>query len=164
MVKHGTQSWLAKQVGKSQGRIAQLVREGRIPKKKNYTDADIAPTKAVIKEGRAANNATAAVLEDADGDDAILAIARNPERKARVLLLIERTAKIKLERELLAGGYIKKEEAEKERVTRVFSVRAKLQEIPLRASLIAHKSEAECEAILRDWVKEVCDYYANGGV
>lgn len=152
------QGWLAGQTGKTQGRIAQLVKEGRIPRKPEYTEADADLAKRVIAEGRATNNATMA-----DEDDAIAAISRNPERKARILLLIERTAKIKLERELLAGGYIKKEDAEKERVTRIFSVRAKLQEIPLRASLIAHKSDAECEAILRDWMREVCDYYANGG-
>lgn len=157
------QSWLAKECGVSQPRIAQLIAAGRIPKKPEYDKADAAKAKAVILEGRAGNNATAGDLEDAGEEDAIKALSKNPERVARIKLLIERTAKLKLERELLAGGYLKREDVEKSNVSRVFSVRAKLQELPLRASLIAHKTEAECERILTDWSREVCDYYSGGG-
>jgi hypothetical protein len=157
------QAWLGKRLGISQGRVSQLVTQGRIPRKAAYTDADVRKLKPRLMDDRAANNAASVEMEEGGEDDAIKALSRNPERIARIKLLVERTAKIKLERELLAGGYIKKEEAERERVARIFSVRAKLQEIPLRSSLIAHRSEAECERILTDWVKEVCDFYAGGG-
>lgn len=157
------QGWLGKRLNCTQQRVSQLVADGRIPKKTNYSDADVERAKAAMLEARAGNNATAGDLEESGDESAIQALSRNPERIARIKLIIERTAKLKLERELLAGGYIKKEDAEKERIARVFSVRAKLQEVPLRASLIANKSEAECERILTDWVKEVCDFYAGGG-
>lgn len=157
------QGWLAGQCKVSQPRISQLVSEGRIPRRASYSPEDVARAKAMLLDGRAGNNATAADLEASGDETAIQALSKNPERVARIKLIIERTAKLKLERELLAGGYIKKEDADKEKVGRVYSVRAKLQEIPLRASLVAHKSEAECERILTDWMREVCDYYANGG-
>jgi hypothetical protein len=151
-------------LGLSQPRISKLLADpdwsfGGPP----WTEQTAKQIEAFLKERRAANNATAAEMEAEDPDAAIRALSKNPEKIARVKLIVERTAKIKLERELLAGGYIKKEDAEKESIARVFSVRAKLQEIPLRASLIAHKSEAECERILSDWAREICDYYANGG-
>lgn len=156
-------TWLAKQVDVSVQRLGELVREGRAPKKEKYTAADAKSLKAHLLESRAANNATAGDLEESGDESAIEALSKNPERVARIKLIIERTAKLKLERELLAGGYVKKEDVEKDRLARVYSVRAKLQEIPLRASLIAMKTEAECERILGDWAREVCDYYANGG-
>ena|SRR5687768_6043116 len=157
------QSWLAEQAGVSQPRISKLVSDGRIPRKQEYTEADVVAAIAMLDEGRATANATASDLEASGDESAIQALSKNPERVARIKLIIERTAKLKLERELLAGGYIRKEESDKDKIARVFSVRAKLQEIPLRSSLIAHKSEAECERILADWMREVCDYYANGG-
>lgn len=164
--KKGSQTWLAERLGITQGRVSQLVKDGRIPRRATYTEADVKAAKQTLREARAGANRTVSQVEDeaeSGNDSAIQALSKNPERVARIKLLIERTAKLKLERELLAGGYVKKEDADKEAVGRVFSVRAKLQEIPLRASLIAHKSEAECERILTDWMREVCDYYANGG-
>ena len=83
------------------------------------------------------------------------------EQEARIKLIVERTAKLKLEREIAAGCYVRKEDVEEAAVRKVYAARALLQEIPLRASLIAHRPERECERILTDWVKEVCDYYAN---
>lgn len=159
----GNKTWLAKRLGVSSARVSQLIGGGRIKDKKTYTEADVQKTKAHLTEARAANNATSGDLEESGDEAAIQALSRNPERIARIKLVIERTAKIKLERELLAGGYLKKEDVEKDRLARVYSIRAKLQEIPLRASLIAMKTEAECERILSDWAREVCDYYANGG-
>lgn len=138
---------------------------GRAP----WTAAQVQAIRVELADRRARHNATSGKVEDeADGGDetaadAIAKLVRNPEKAARVKLIVERTAKIKLERELLAGGYVAKADVDKDMQSRVFSVRAKLGELPLRASLIAHKTETECERILIDWAKEVCDYYANGG-
>jgi hypothetical protein len=163
----GGQVWLAKELGVTQQRVSKLASSedwtfGKGP----WTDAQVPKIKAHVKARRTLNNATAGAYDEPqidETDDAIKSLSKNPERVARIKLIIERTAKLKLERELLAGGYIRKEDADKESVARVYSVRAKLQEIPLRASLIAHKSETECEAIISDWMREVCDFYANGG-
>lgn len=163
------QQWLAGQLGITQGRVSQLVKDKRLPRKSEYSVADVKSAKAMLRAARAAANATATSASDsADAelsasDAAIREISKNPERVARIKLLVERTAKIKLERELLAGGYIRKEDVEKDATARVYSVRAKMQEIPLRAALIAHKSEQEAERILTDWMREICDFYANGG-
>jgi hypothetical protein len=149
----------------SQPRISQIIKSGDWPFGKGpWTQAQLPAIEAHLKDRRSSNNATAGHEEESSStEDAIAALSKNPERVARIKLLIERTAKIKLERELLAGGYIKREEAERQSLARTYSIRAKLQEVPLRSSLIAHKSEAECERILSDWMREVCDYYANGG-
>lgn len=162
MKTYRTQAEKAKRFGVSQPRVSQLEKDGRIPRG-DVTEADAKRIGRQLNDARAANNASAAGLEESGDEDAIQALSKNPERVARIKLIIERTAKLKLEREMLAGGFLKKEDVDKEATARVFSVRAKMQEIPLRASLIAHKSEAECERILNDWMREVCDYYANGG-
>lgn len=162
-----SQADLAAHLKVSQPRVSQLIKgDGWTWGKGPWTEQQGAEIKASLIDRRAGNNATAAVIEDAAdaGDDtAIRALSKNPEKQARIKLVIERTAKIKLERELLAGGYIRKDEVEKTALARVYSVRAKLQELPLRASLIALKTEAECEEILNGWMREVCDHYANGG-
>ncbi len=91
-------------------------------------------------------------------------IGINPTlQDAKLNLLIERAAKVRMERELLAGLYMKKEEVERGQVQRIYSVRAKMQEVPLRAHLLVGKTEMEIEAILTDWMRGICDYYANGG-
>jgi len=166
---YGNQSALATRLGVNQQRIAKLIRdqEWRWPKNAPWSEKQAAQMDAWLSDRRASNNFGASRLEaDAEEDDdesAIRALSKNPERIARIKLIIERTAKIKLEREMLSGGLMKREEVERQWLQRVYSVRAKMQEIPLRASLIAIKSEAECERILTDWMREVCEYYANGG-
>ena len=163
MARKQGQSWLAQECGVSQPRIAQLVADGRIPRKVSYGEADVRRAKRALLEGRAANNATAAQDEDAGDETAIERLSKNPERVARIKLVIERTAKIKLERELLAGGYLKREDVERERVARIYAVRAKMQEMPLRSSLLVGKTDAEIHQSLTAWMKEICDHFAAGG-
>jgi hypothetical protein len=155
------QGWLAKQLGVSQPRVSKLVSEGRIPRKASYNEADVKATRAHLKASRAGANATAGQSDDAE--DAIASLSKNPEKVARIKLIVERTAKIKLERELLAGGYVKKEDVDRDNAAKVYSLRNKLGELPLRSALLLGKSETELEQALRNWVNEVCDYYAGGG-
>src|SRR5687768_1739105 len=110
MAKRG-QEWLGKKLGVTQQRVSELVQEKRVPRKREYTQADVDAIKPHLLDARAQNNATASDLEESGDESAIQALSRNPERVARIKLIIERTAKLKLERELLAGGYVKKEDA-----------------------------------------------------
>jgi hypothetical protein len=164
----GSQGWLALQLGITQQRVSELAQD---PDWKwgnsSFTEKNVAEIRPWIASRRELNNATAGAYDEdpapTGNEDALKALSRNPERVARIKLLIERTAKIKLDRELLSGGYIKKEEADKDKVRKVFSVRQKMQEIPMRASLIANQPEAECEKILSEWMREIADYFAGGG-
>jgi len=101
-------------------------------------------------------------IENEDADS-IERIVRNPERVARIKLLVAREAKLRLETSMQAGGYIPKEDVERDRLARVYSVRARLMELPRRAALIANRSEEDCERLLGDWAREICDHYAREG-
>jgi hypothetical protein len=128
-----------------------------------WTESQAAEINQHLDDVAAAANATAAQHEDReDADSAIRALTRNPEKAARIKLIIARTSKLELERALLAGNYIAKADVEQAQITRIHAVRAKLQELPMRASLIAGKTDLECERILLDWAKEICDHFAAG--
>ena len=164
MKTYSNQKKLAARLKVSAPRLSELMAEsdwsfGKAP----WSESQAAKIDAHMKARRAVNNATAAVVEETADDAAIAAMSKNPERVARIKLIIARTAKITLDREVLAGGYIRREDVERENVARVYSVRAKLQELPLRASLLAHKSEAEIERQLTEIAREICDHYAGGG-
>lgn len=153
-------AWLARRLKITRGRMSQIANDpdwsfGR----SGWSNATLVRIDQHIAARRESNNATASDEQVSEAE--LSSLTSNPEKKARIHLLVERTAKLKLERELLAGGFIKREEVEREQIAKVYSVRAKLQELPLRASLICHKSEAECESILREWMKEICDFYAG---
>lgn len=155
------QQWLADKLGVTQPRVVALVNDPDWPFGKGpWKQSDLPKIRGHMSARRAMANATSATAED--DEPSLGDYAKTPERKAKLELIIERTAKIRLERELLAGGYLKKEQVEADRAARVYAVRAKLQELPLRAALIANKSETECAAIVGDWMKEVCDYFADG--
>src|SRR4051812_21590454 len=110
------QTALGKRLGVNQPRIVELIRdeEWRWPTKAPWTEKQAAQMEAWLKDRRAANNFGASRLEadaeENDDESAIRALSKNPERIARIKLIIERTAKIKLEREMLSGGYLKRED------------------------------------------------------
>lgn len=156
------QTGLATALGVTQQRVSELVREGRIPRKAKYTADDAKAAREMLTVARAGNNATAG-NDDDDPEGAVERLKLNPEKLARIKFLIERTAKVKLERELLAGGYVKKTDVQAGLLARVYSIRARLAELPLRAHLLIGKTEVEIESILRDFARETCDHYANGG-
>ena len=164
MKSYTNQKKLAARLKVSGPRLSQLLAEsdwsfGKAP----WSESQAVKIDAHLKARRSMNNATAGAVEESADDAAIATLSKNPERVARIKLIVARTAKIILDRELLAGGYIRREDVEREAVARVYSVRAKLQELPLRASLLAHKSEAEIERQLTEIAREICDHYAGGG-
>jgi hypothetical protein len=159
-----SQSDLSGRLRISQQRLSKLLRDpewrwGRGP----WTEDQADEADAWLAGRREANNATAGMDSGGVGDAQQLEeLKRNPEKLARLRLIIERTAKVKLERELLAGNYLKREQVAREQVSKVYAVRAKLQELPLRAHLLVGKTEAECEAVLIGWMREVCEFFAGG--
>src|SRR5579862_147869 len=116
-------TWLAGKLGITKQRVSQLKQQeewrwGDGP----YNIAQAKQIKAWIDDKRALNNAASSVFsEDEDAVSSIDSLARSPERVAKIKLIIERTAKIKLEREMLAGGFVRKEEVERIELARVYS-------------------------------------------
>lgn len=82
-------------------------------------------------------------------------------RRARLELIIERTAKIKQEREMIAGDWLKKADVMRERLARIAATKAKAMEITRRGQQIAGKSEAEAGCMLVQWMRELCDSFAK---
>jgi hypothetical protein len=80
----------------------------------------------------------------------------SPVKKAQLQLVVERAAKLKIERELLLGGYLKKEDVDRGRIERVASVRQELANIRLLALKMEGKGLQDREQILEDWARAVC--------
>src|SRR5687768_14015718 len=99
----GGQAWLAKELRISQPRVSKLINLpdwpfGRGP----WKPADLPGIRTHVSARRSVNNATAGAYDETPATDdpsGMKALARSPERVARVKLMIERTALVKLERE-----------------------------------------------------------------
>jgi hypothetical protein len=149
--KTGTVTWLSLQLKCSRGTLDKYFADpmwewGKSP----FTAAQVPQIAAWIEERK---------TTDAGGRR-----AANSSLQAARARLLEAQAIAKERANAIADGkLISREEVEADAVARVLSVKNKMLELPLRAALIAGKSEMECEAIIRSWVKEICDYYANGG-
>jgi hypothetical protein len=106
---------------------------------------------------------------DDDGGDAIENIrAMPPIKRAQLSVLVERAAKLKLQRELLLGGFVKKEELDKlkedqERrgVQQIAAVRHELVNIRLLAIKLESKDIRAMEAILEGYAKGICEKFAT---
>jgi urease accessory protein UreE len=162
------QTEAAAAVGIKRPQLSRWEGKGDLPKPAGgvYTDADVERIKAYRIEARLNASRTKGEAEEAagiteDSDAGIRQLRLNPEKAARVRYLIEKTASVKLDRELKAGGYLKHEDVEAANVRKVYAVRAKLQELPMRADLLAGKTVVEIEGLLTAWMKEVCEHFAN---
>jgi hypothetical protein len=165
-----TQSQAAVAAGTDQPQLSKWERAGFLkkPAGHQYTQGDVEKIKLVAAERRACTNRTAAMSDAAAETEGTLEHALgqlrlNPEKAARVRYLIEKTASVKQRRELEAGGWLRKEDVDSANVRKIYVVRAKMQELPIRAHLLVGKTEVEIERELTAWMKEVCDYFANGG-
>jgi hypothetical protein len=136
--------------------VTALIGENRIPNRSSYTQAEAVAAKVMLQEGRSVANATASST-----DDGIAAISKNPHKIAQIRLLIARE-KLITQRTLIENrGLLPKDDVERAWVAKVLTVRARMIEIPLRASLIAMKDESECEKILTEWMSEICNQFAG---
>lgn len=161
---YDSQEKLAKRLGVNQQRVSQLVNDpdwshGRGP----WTEVDAKRIEKELVERRSTNNRTAGDSDDDDAESTVRSITKNPEKIARIRLLISRDAKIKAETAILTGDWVKREDVKTQNIAKALSLRGKTQEIPLRAALIAGKTEIECERVLIEWMKEICELYPTVG-
>jgi len=173
------QAWLAKKLKISQPRVCKLMkREGWRWKRSGWSTADVRAIRKWLDELREENPATADVggggggggagageigdvhgladLGDEIDPQALLKLVHKPESRLKLMGVIERAAKVKVDRELLLGGYLKKEDVEAGRVARVQAVRQELSNVRLLAMKLQGKSVVEMEKDLEEWAREVC--------
>lgn len=160
------QGWLASLLGVSQQRVSKLVaREGWRWGKADWTDAQVVEIRAFVESLRAENNATAANTGETPvplgaGDIVdpreLLKLVDSPKDRIKLIAIVERAAKVQLDRELLLGGFVKKDIVEAERIARVQAVRAELGNIRLLAIRLEGRTAREIETELENWAQDVC--------
>jgi hypothetical protein len=164
------QKWLGSQLKITQQRVSKLLeREGWRWKKWGWTDAELEEIKAWHEELREQNPATSTNPEPASaaatfglvaGDvvdpQELLKLVTRPDQRIKLMGVIERAAKVKVDRELLLGGYLKKEDVEAGRLARVQAVRAELANVRLLAMKMQGMGVIEMERVLEDWARGVC--------
>lgn len=104
------------------------------------------------------------LAQQPDGDESEALEGLSAERKTKLKLVIERTAKLRLERELLAGKYLNRDDVEADLVARANEAKQTLQAVTSLAPRLIGKSESEVRALLADHVDLVCRALANGKV
>lgn len=156
------QAWLAGKLGVSQQRVSELIHEESWRwGQKNWTDQELTEIREELNRRRGENNATADLEDSEDGRDLARALKRDPLKLAKLKKLIKETALIELNTGLKRGDFLPRAEVEAERLTRIEAVKLKMGQLPLRANLIANKPEDECEKILMQWMKEICNAFAR---
>lgn len=92
---------------------------------------------------------TGAAVYGAAPDSALEALRRQPLTAAKLKLTVVRAAKLELERDILAGEFVRKSEVEQALARRVYAVRAAFEALPRQiASQLAGLREAEIEDVL----------------
>lgn len=156
----------------SQQRVSQLIRrEGWRWTKWGWTDAELEEIKAWHEGLREENPATssnpleaapaftAALMGNVVDPQELLKLVARPDQRIKLMGVIERAAKVKVDRELLLGGYLKKEEVEMGRLARVQAVRAELANVRLLAMKMQGMGVIEMERALEDWARGVCEKF-----
>jgi hypothetical protein len=146
-VEKRNQDWLARQLKVKQQRVSQLIRrEGWRWGAGNWSDAQLEEIQVWHAGLREENPATAsepgaiavtanpiaeATLGDVIDPHELLKLVSKPEQRIKLAGVIERMAKVKVDRELLLGGYQKREEVNAGRIARVQAVRARAARLAL---------------------------------
>lgn len=107
-----------------------------------------------MKERRALNNATSGM----GGVDA----PKDPISRAKLDLLIKRAAEVEINNTQKLGGFLRKDDVERERVERIGAVAGELRNARLLALKLVGKSIQEMETILEDWARGVCRKFEKG--
>jgi hypothetical protein len=159
-------AWLAKRLGVDRSRVSRYTThpdwrwgDG------DWTNAQVAEIKAWRRARRSLANATstaelAAVDFDPANPEASLA-ALGIDQRTKLALMIERLAKLKLQREIMLGNFVDREGVESLRVEAIARTKAKLTELPMRAAQLVGMAEGDIAAALRAWAMEVVSMYAG---
>lgn len=107
------------------------------------------------------SDADADMVQAAEGDSLNEIRSLPAERRAKLQLVLERAAKLKLEREMMLGGYLKKDAVEAERLERIQAVKQELATIRLLAIRLEGRTVIEMERILEQWAEEVCNKFSG---
>jgi hypothetical protein len=83
------------------------------------------------------------------------------DQRTKLALMIERLAKLKLQREIMLGNFVDREGVESLRVEAIARTKAKLTELPMRAAQLVGMAEGDIAAALRAWAMEVVSMYAG---
>lgn len=165
------QAWLAKRLKVTQQRVSRLLRrDGWRWPKYGWSDAEVKEIVEWVEVLREDNPATATepLGDDVDASEVdgesldpreLLKLVSKPEQRIKLLGVIERAAKVRVDRELLLGGYLKKEDVDAGRVARVQAVRAELANVRLLAIKMQGMSVIEMEGVLEDWARGVCQKF-----
>ena len=80
----------------------------------------------------------------------------SPLNQVRIRKIVEQTATIKFERELMAGGWLKKTDVDSGRLRRMDAVRRILQDLPARAAEFVGLDAVAMPAALEKWARSAC--------
>lgn len=123
----------------------------------NNTRADKPKTESSGKVGAA--DAPASTVPDTS-EDAV----RSLSSRAKLQLIVERAAKVKLERGILEGKYLVAEEVEAGRAARVLAVKTALLNLPesgVVELIRASTNDAEAKRVLLDRLMDICHEFAG---
>jgi hypothetical protein len=161
------QRQLAKALGVSAKTINKYIHSGDWPFDRSKWSRALLPK---IKAWRQQHYPPEGQRDDDDGgDDPIENIrAMPPIKRAQLSVLVERAAKLKMQRELLLGSYVKKEELDKlkedhERrsIQQIAAVRHELVNIRMVAIKLEGKDLRAMEAVLEEYAKSICEKFST---
>jgi len=113
--------------------------------------ADVPP------KDRAHAPATAATLDDHTPGEPISA-----ERKAKLAIALERAALLRIQREILAGKHVPKDEAEQRVIETIHAVKSAMLALPrMVRQELANQPPEQIEAVLTARVIEMCNGFAD---
>lgn len=96
-----------------------------------------------------------------DMDAAEFVRRMNPERKAKFQYIVEKVTNLRLEREMMLKGYLKKDDVEDGLVRRIHAVKSGLYSLRMRAAELVGKNETEIAAMLTEFADELCRLYSQ---
>lgn len=87
----------------------------------------------------------------------------DPEKAARIRLLIARASSVEFDRQVKGGRYLRREDVERRSIAKIHAVRSRLQALPRQvAGELAGLDEYAIEAELRSHCDAICFAFADG--
>lgn len=156
---------LAKGIGRSPSNAHRIVHRGDWPfgtrPNKHWTAENVLPWVAAnVRSNKADPEDEQGALPFAEGQ-------LSQKGQAELRLVRERTAKIRLDREIKAGRYMERQRVEAERLARIQVVKSALLALPRsvrqRADWLPAKSRGRLNTLLEKLVKDILEHFADDG-